>query len=203
MATGLAEDCTPFPATDAMTICKQGLPIVACHDGPHTTSFCAIVTAAGGYCVDSWNSAVTHTVVLCEPQLMAINKSVRFIMGIAAGTWVVSDAWKEACIAAKQIVPCEPFEVIALDGCGETFHYGPRRSREARERGEPRLFTGYKFFCALNKQDVLYTPALVLAAGGELLPSLSALVEAAHGVDPERTILLGEFRFCGCDLCSS
>jgi hypothetical protein len=53
--------------------------------------------------------------------LVAKARSMKYMMGVARGCWVVSYAWLDACLAAGSWVPEKNFEVKASAcSCGPT-----------------------------------------------------------------------------------
>lgn len=58
-------------------------------------------------------------------------RTLKYLLGVAQGCWVVTEDWLKECIRAKNRVSEKGFEV-AFDGIR---HNGPRTMRQARERG--------------------------------------------------------------------
>ncbi|NWX35301.1 BARD1 protein, partial [Notiomystis cincta] len=104
-----------------------------------------------------FNSRVTHLVIPDVP----IPSTVKCMMAVLAGCWVLKFEWVQACLRSSVREQEEKYEVQG----------GPRRGRLNREQLLPKLFDGcYFYFLGSFKQhqksDLL---ELVKAAGGQVL----------------------------------
>lgn len=55
--------------------------------------------------------ASVAVVAATGPRLWARRRTPKYLMGLAAGAWVVSEAWVHACVAAGRVVDETPFEL--------------------------------------------------------------------------------------------
>ncbi|XP_041988302.1 protein PFC0760c-like isoform X2 [Aricia agestis] len=115
---------------------------------------------------DKYTKDLTHLVVGVDEENKA-QRSVKFMLALSAGRWIVSYEWVAKCLQTQNVADEEEFE--ALDGTGAA---GPRRARLAARP----LFAGLAFithppFTVLT-EDTL--KEMVVSAGG-------TVVEAASG----------------------
>lgn len=87
---------------------------------------------------------ITHVVTAVDKGRVA-NRTMKLVCGVICGAWILGFDWVERCMAARQWVTEEPFEVIKdrtspESGCGV-----PRKARIARAEGQPPLFSGLNF----------------------------------------------------------
>jgi hypothetical protein len=97
---------------------------------------------------DKWRPGVTHVVVKTVPKSnllradlkplvrsdcarVAETRSLKFMLGLLAGSWVVSSGWADACFKAKAPVSAAPFEIVAVNKDKNQTIDAPRRAREA------------------------------------------------------------------------
>ncbi|KAJ6824154.1 BRCA1-associated RING domain protein 1-like isoform X2 [Iris pallida] len=114
-----------------------------------------------------WKPGVTHVIASTTPD-GACNRTLKFLMAILGGKWVVNMKWVEDCINHGHPLGEEPYE-ISHDI--HNFYDGPRKGRIRVMDKAPKLFVGLSFYfngyfrpsfkCQLEE--------LVLAAGGVLL----------------------------------
>ncbi|KAM3916923.1 BRCA1-associated RING domain protein 1 [Leptodactylus fuscus] len=105
----------------------------------------------------NFSSSVTHVIVEDEPTL----RTMKCMMGILSGAWILRSAWVKACLQTRRQ---EPEELYEVDG-------GPHRARLNREQLLPSLLDGCHFyffgcFKEHRKEDLV---ELVKAAGGQIL----------------------------------
>ncbi|XP_024019175.1 BRCA1-associated RING domain protein 1 [Morus notabilis] len=150
-----------------------------------------------------WNPNVTHVIAATDDK-DACTRTLKFLMAILNGRWIVKVDWLRACMEANCHVNEEPYEVC-LDnhGCCD----GPKNGRLRASDNAPKLFSGLNFylvgdFLPSYKEDL---QDLVTAAGGTVLRSREELVarsskEAAptpralvvYNIDPLEGCRLGE-----------
>jgi len=101
--------------------------------------------------------STTHVILETDDCLMANQRSRKYLGGCAAGCWLVSSAWIEACIAAGARVPEETYQVrgvhVSKPGLNilslDSKSIGaPERSRIQRLQGKRKIFAGIKFIVA-------------------------------------------------------
>ncbi|CAK9277059.1 unnamed protein product [Sphagnum jensenii] len=122
----------------------------------------------GASLVKVWSSNVTHVIAGTDEQ-GAARRTLKYLMAILEGKWIVQADWMLACIAAGHGIKEDVFEVKSdIHG---TIH-GPKRGRALAAAKAPKLFTGFNFyFCgdfvaSSYKADL---QALAILGGGMVL----------------------------------
>ncbi|XP_073502732.1 BRCA1-associated RING domain protein 1 isoform X2 [Phyllobates terribilis] len=105
----------------------------------------------------TFTSSVTHVIVGDEPVL----RTMKCMMGILSGCWILQCAWVKTCLKTRRREPEELHEVDC----------GPHKARLNREQLLPSLLDGCHFyflgcFKEHRKEDLI---ELVKAAGGQIL----------------------------------
>ncbi|XP_042491747.1 BRCA1-associated RING domain protein 1-like [Macadamia integrifolia] len=121
-----------------------------------------------------WKPNVTH-VIAATDEMGACSRTVKVLMAILHGRWVLKMDWIKACLEALQPLPEEPYEVESdIHGCCN----GPKKGRLRMMGKAPRLFTGLNFYFfgdfVPSYKECLED--LVLAAGGTLLKTKGMLL---------------------------
>ncbi|MCL7028903.1 hypothetical protein MKW94_019786 [Papaver nudicaule] len=115
----------------------------------------------------NWKPNVTH-VIASTDERGACSRTLKFLMAILDGKWVLKIDWIKACIQAMDLVNEEPYEVrLDIHGCLD----GPRNGRLRVSEGAAKLFSGLHFyfsgdFVPSYKESL---EELVLAAGAIVL----------------------------------
>ncbi|KAF0925258.1 hypothetical protein E2562_015971 [Oryza meyeriana var. granulata] len=115
----------------------------------------------------SWSPSVTH--VIASTDLSgACKRTLKFLMAILNGRWIVSIDWVKTCMERMEPIDEQKFEVIT-DVHGITD--GPRLGRCRVIDRQPKLFDGMKFYLHgdYTKSYRGYLQELVVAAGGTVL----------------------------------
>ncbi|KAJ8538456.1 hypothetical protein K7X08_027677 [Anisodus acutangulus] len=117
--------------------------------------------------VESWDLSVTH-VIASTNEKGACRRTLKYLMGVLAGKWILSIDWIIASLEATEFVDEQQYE-IKIDTHGIVD--GPKLGRLRVLNKQPKLFNGYKFFFM---GDFLpsyksYLHDLVIAAGGIVL----------------------------------
>ncbi|XP_072473603.1 BRCA1-associated RING domain protein 1 isoform X2 [Notamacropus eugenii] len=104
-----------------------------------------------------FNSTVTHIIVPGD----TVQRTMKCILGIISGCWILKFDWVKACLESRI---CEPEEKYEMPG-------GPQRSRLNREQLLPKLFDGCYFyfegtFKHHSKDELI---KLAKASGGQIL----------------------------------
>ncbi|XP_043852003.1 BRCA1-associated RING domain protein 1 [Dromiciops gliroides] len=104
-----------------------------------------------------FNSTVTHIIVPGD----TVQRTMKCILGIISGCWILKFDWVKACLENRM---CEPEEKYEMPG-------GPQRSRLNREQLLPKLFDGCYFyfegtFKHHSKDELI---KLARASGGHIL----------------------------------
>ncbi|XP_059626072.1 BRCA1-associated RING domain protein 1 [Cornus florida] len=125
-----------------------------------------------------WKPSVTHVIAATDAN-GACSRTLKVLMAILNGKWILTIDWIKACMEAKKQVEEEPYEV-SLDshGCCD----GPKNGRLRVSDNAPKLFNGLDFyfcgdFLAAYKEDLL---ALVKTAGGSIIESREKLVAQSN-----------------------
>ncbi|KAJ4956378.1 hypothetical protein NE237_013161 [Protea cynaroides] len=122
-----------------------------------------------------WEPNVSH-VIAATDEMGACSRTVKVLMAILHGRWVLKIDWIKACLEALQPLPEEPYEVQRdIHGCC----HGPKNGRLRIVGKAPRLFSGRNFYFFGD-----FVPSykeclgdLVLAAGGTLLKNKAMLFQ--------------------------
>ncbi|CAN6468907.1 unnamed protein product [Victoria cruziana] len=157
-----------------------------------TTSEKDIVTEfaslAGATFSKTWDSNVTHVIASVDEN-GCCRRTLKALMAILNGSWIVNINWIKACTEAMHPVSEEPYEVHHdIHGCSG----GPRKGRLRAAAKEPPLFTGLNFFF-IGQYDASYRrylQDLVLAAGGSVLRTLPVLDSESRPCRTSSTILV-------------
>uniref|UniRef100_A0ACD5T8Q5 Uncharacterized protein n=1 Tax=Avena sativa TaxID=4498 RepID=A0ACD5T8Q5_AVESA len=115
----------------------------------------------------SWSPSVTH--VIASTDLSgACKRTLKFLMAILNGKWIVSIDWVKACMDRMEPVDEQKFEV-ATDVHGVTG--GPRSGRQRVVNKQPKLLDGMRFYLHgdYTKSYRGFLQDLVVAAGGAVL----------------------------------
>ncbi|XP_050369496.1 protein BREAST CANCER SUSCEPTIBILITY 1 homolog [Argentina anserina] len=114
-----------------------------------------------------WDFSITHVVVPTDEN-GACRRTLKVLMGILEGKWILSMGWIKACLEAKKLVNEEPYE-ISIDIYG--IRDGPRLGRLRQQKKQPKLFDGLKFYFMGDYVPSYkgYLQDLVVAAGGTVL----------------------------------
>ncbi|XP_078427819.1 breast cancer associated RING 1 isoform X2 [Wolffia australiana] len=121
----------------------------------------------GATLTKDWRSSVTH-VIASTDQSGACSRTLKFLMAILSGKWVVSVDWIKACLDARHPVAEDRFEISHdIHGCFD----GPKNGRTRVLEQAPKLFSGLSFFLTGDFMPTYkgYLKDLIFAAGGELL----------------------------------
>ncbi|CAK7349320.1 unnamed protein product [Dovyalis caffra] len=136
-----------------------------------------------------WRSNVTHVIAATDPD-GACTRTLKVLMAILNGKWVLTIDWIKACMESMHPVDEEPYE-ISLDSHGS--RDGPKTGRLNSINNAPKLFNGLSFyfvgdFVAGYKEGL---QSLVIAGGGTILKSAEELVEQRHDlVSPSTTLIV-------------
>ncbi|KAI9181257.1 hypothetical protein LWI28_013011 [Acer negundo] len=121
-----------------------------------------------------WRPDVTHVIAATDAK-GACTRTLKVLMAIVNGSWVLKIDWIKACMEAKCPVDEEPYEV-SLDnhGCQD----GPKTGRLVALNKAPKLFGGLYIyfngdFMTGYKEDL---QSLVIAAGGTVWKSEEELM---------------------------
>ncbi|KAG2249104.1 hypothetical protein Bca52824_088732 [Brassica carinata] len=114
-----------------------------------------------------WEPRVTHIIASINDN-GACKRTLKFMMGVLEGKWILSIDWIKACMNNREYVTEEPYE-ISTDVHGT--RQGPYIGRQRALKKEPKLFNGLKFYI-MGDFEVAYKGYLqdmIVAAGGTIL----------------------------------
>ncbi|KAG7989683.1 hypothetical protein I3843_03G251200 [Carya illinoinensis] len=121
-----------------------------------------------------WKPNVTHVIAATDAQ-GACTRTLKVLMAILNGRWILKIGWVKACMEAMHPVDEEPYEVD-LDNHGSC--NGPKTGRLMGLDNAPKLFNGLKFYFVGD-----FVPGymedlqnLVTTAGGTVLKSKEEVV---------------------------
>ncbi|GAU35897.1 hypothetical protein TSUD_383890 [Trifolium subterraneum] len=115
----------------------------------------------------TWDSSVTH-VIASTDENGACRRTLKVLLGILEGKWILSIEWIKACMKETGSVDEERYEVnVDIHGIKD----GPRLGRQRALNKQPKLFDGYKFYFMGDFIPSYkgYLQDLVIAAGGTVL----------------------------------
>ncbi|XP_062094809.1 protein BREAST CANCER SUSCEPTIBILITY 1 homolog isoform X2 [Humulus lupulus] len=114
-----------------------------------------------------WESNVTHVIASAD-ESGACRRTLKVLMGILDGKWILSMKWIKACMEAMKLVDEECFE-INVDSHG--IQDGPRLGRIRVQKKQPKLFDGFQFYFMGEFESSYkgYLQDLITAAGGTIL----------------------------------
>ncbi|XP_020575117.1 protein BREAST CANCER SUSCEPTIBILITY 1 homolog isoform X2 [Phalaenopsis equestris] len=115
----------------------------------------------------AWSSAVTHVIASTDDN-GSCKRTLKFLMGILCGKWILSIKWIKACMKFMKPVDEEKYE-ITVDVHG--IHNGPRNGRMRIINKEPKLFSGFCFYFSGDFVASFkgYLQDLITEAGGKVL----------------------------------
>ncbi|CAN6240120.1 unnamed protein product [Urochloa humidicola] len=133
---------------------------------------------------NNWSSSVTHVIANTDER-GACARTLKVLMAILSGKWVLNVNWLKTCIEAREPIPEEPYEVRCdVHGSFD----GPRTGRLRAMQQAPSLFAGLTFYFSghfmpaykVNLED------LIAAAGGLILEKteLSSSSLILYSVEP-------------------
>ncbi|XP_027158401.1 protein BREAST CANCER SUSCEPTIBILITY 1 homolog [Coffea eugenioides] len=122
---------------------------------------------SGVIALKNWDLSVTHIVASTDENGVC-KRTLKFMMGVLEGKWIVNIEWVKACIKLMELVDEELYE-IKVDSHG--IRDGPSRGRSRLLDKKPKLFSGYKFYFLGEFVPSYkgYLHDLVIAAGGTVL----------------------------------
>ncbi|PSS17741.1 Protein BREAST CANCER SUSCEPTIBILITY like [Actinidia chinensis var. chinensis] len=122
---------------------------------------------SGAKVLKNWDSSVTH-VIASTDENGACRRTLKILMGILEGKWILSIEWIKACMMAMKPVDEQLYE-IGLDVHG--IRDGPRIGRLRVLNKQQKLFDGCKFYFTgeFVPSYKRYLHDLIIVAGGTVL----------------------------------
>lgn len=148
----------------------------------------SLIEGAGGKVVDSWPSpgepAVTHVVCAMDAKRRAVQRSLKFCLGVAHGVWTVGPDWVRS--SAKAGARANEAEFECRGDVDSKAMGGPERGRTAETGASQALAAGLSFHLggpwkAAFKEGVT---SLIKVLGGTILkrPPLSTNIAGGRSV---------------------
>ncbi|OVA11844.1 BRCT domain [Macleaya cordata] len=137
----------------------------------------------------NWKPNVTH-VIASTDEMGACSRTLKFLMAILNGTWVLKIDWIKACMDAMALVSEEPYELSTdIHGCQD----GPKNGRLKVMEKTPKLFSDLNFYFSGD-----FVPSykgsleeLVLAAGGTVLTNSTLVSQGCNeGIFSSTTLVV-------------
>ncbi|KAK2980540.1 hypothetical protein RJ640_015925 [Escallonia rubra] len=122
---------------------------------------------SGTTVLKNWDSAVTHVIAAVDEN-GACRRTLKVLMGILEGKWILNIEWVKGCLKAMEIVDEKDYEIdVDIHGIRD----GPWRGRSRLLKKQPKLFNGYQFYLTGDYAPSYkgYLQDLIVAAGGTLL----------------------------------
>ncbi|KAI5447564.1 protein BREAST CANCER SUSCEPTIBILITY 1 homolog [Lathyrus oleraceus] len=139
----------------------------------------------------TWDSNVTH-VIASTDENGACRRTLKVLLGILEGKWILSIEWIKSCIKEAGPVDEDPYEVkVDIHGIKD----GPCLGRLRVLNKQPKLFDGYKFYFIGDFIPSYkgYLQDLVIAAGGINLhrkPVSGDQNAMPHHMRPHQTLII-------------
>ncbi|KAK2996344.1 hypothetical protein RJ639_026587 [Escallonia herrerae] len=122
---------------------------------------------SGATVLKNWDSTVTHVIASVDEN-GACRRTLKVLMGILEGKWILNIEWVKDCLKAMETVDEKDYEIdVDIHGIRD----GPRRGRSRLLNKQPKLFNGYQFYLTGDYAPSYkgYLQDLIVAAGGTLL----------------------------------
>jgi len=135
-----------------------------------------------------WTSNVTHVIAATDAH-GACSRTLKVLMAILNGRWVLKMDWIKACMQEINPVEEEPYEInLDNQGC----QGGPKAGRLRALANEPKLFSGLKFYfsgdyVSTYKEDL---EELIEVGGGTVLRIKEELEAHRHECKGDSSKLL-------------
>ncbi|KAH7691053.1 BRCA1-associated RING domain protein 1 [Dioscorea alata] len=126
----------------------------------------------GATIAKAWKPKITH-VIASTNEHGACSRTLKVLMAILEGKWVLRTDWIKACLEAGSPVEEEPYEITHdVNGSFD----GPRIGRTRAMTKAPKLFFGLSFYLTGYYMPYYkgYLEDLILAAGGVILQKIDA-----------------------------
>ncbi|XP_063939260.1 protein BREAST CANCER SUSCEPTIBILITY 1 homolog [Daucus carota subsp. sativus] len=117
--------------------------------------------------IKNWDSSVTH-IIASTDENGACRRTLKFLMGILEGKWILNIEWVKACLKANENVDEQQYEIdVDIHG----IRGGPRQGRLRHLNKQAKIFDGYKFYFIGDFQPSYrgFLHDLLIAAGGRIL----------------------------------
>ncbi|XP_073038112.1 protein BREAST CANCER SUSCEPTIBILITY 1 homolog isoform X1 [Primulina eburnea] len=115
----------------------------------------------------NWDLSVTHVIASTDENGVC-RRTLKFLMSVLEGKWILSIEWIKACLNAKEFVHEQQYEITCdIHGIRD----GPRLGRFRLLNKQPKLFNGCQFYFMGDFAPSYkgYLHDLVISAGGKVL----------------------------------
>lgn len=169
--------------------CKSlngGKNLVLCGSALSSEEKCSLIEFArnsGTIVSKYWRPNVTHVIAAVDSN-GACTRTLKVLMAILNGKWIVTVEWVKACVKAGCLVDEEPYEVhLDTHGCSG----GPKAGRLRILNNGPKLFNNFYFyfigdFVQAFKTDLLN---LITTAGGTVIETKDQLLSSSNDADAD------------------
>ncbi|CAL0334681.1 unnamed protein product [Lupinus luteus] len=143
-----------------------------------------------------WDSSVTHVIASADEN-GACKRTLKVLLGILEGKWVVNIEWIKACLKEMGHVDEERYEInVDIHG----IRGGPRLGRLRVLNKQPKLFYGYNFYFMGDFEQSYkgYLQDLVIAAEGTILhrkPVSVTQKAISPDMHPNQTLIIYSLEF--------
>ncbi|GMH01450.1 hypothetical protein Nepgr_003289 [Nepenthes gracilis] len=145
---------------------------------------------SGAIMSKDWTPSVTH-VITSTDENKACRRTLKVLMGILEGKWILSTQWVKACMKAEGLVKEAPYEIsIDIHGIKD----GPRLGRQRLLNKQPKLFAGLQFYFT---EDFVpsykgYLQGLIISAGGTIMrrKPIAQVQDVPSGLSVPPTIII-------------
>ncbi|KAK4281323.1 hypothetical protein QN277_012834 [Acacia crassicarpa] len=171
----------PKPSNPLIVLSDDSKHLVFCGSALSTDEKIHLINFAsriGATVTKFWTPDVTHVVAATDSN-GACARTLKVLMGILNGQWVLKMDWVTASMEVMRPVEEEPFE-ISLDNYG--CQGGPKAGRLRALANAPKLFSGFSMYFSGDytsdyQEDLV---DLVVAGGGTVLESKEELQIKGH-----------------------
>ncbi|XP_057798173.1 BRCA1-associated RING domain protein 1 [Salvia miltiorrhiza] len=187
----LPSEITPEQLNICSTSLSMPQQLVLCGSALSSEEKCLVARLAktsGATVYKFWNPNVTHVIAATDSN-GACSRTLKVLMAILNGKWVLSMDWVKACMEANHRVDEEPFEVnLDNHGCCD----GPRTGRLRASKNAPKLLHGLNFyfngdFVPAYKSDLV---ELVRVGGASIIESMEDAVAGRQNLEDISTTLV-------------
>ncbi|MQL71686.1 hypothetical protein Taro_003984 [Colocasia esculenta] len=171
----------PPDATKGWVLCGSALSLA------EKDMVAKLARLTGAVVTKDWRPDVTHVIASTDPY-GACSRTLKFLMAILSGKWILKIDWIRACLEAKHPVSEDNYEISHdIHGCFD----GPMNGRIRLMEQAPKLFSGLSFYFSGDFVPTYkgYLEDLISAAGGNILqentdgsPSTTGLI--VYNLDP-------------------
>ncbi|KAI3799174.1 hypothetical protein L1987_34464 [Smallanthus sonchifolius] len=161
------------PSTTLMNVGKNLVFCGSALSSDEKFALADFASSSGAVVSKFWRNDVTHVIAATDSN-GACTRTLKVLMAILNGKWVLAMEWVKACMEAGHLVKEELYEVV-LDNHGSSG--GPKAGRLRIQNNAPKLFSNLRFyfigdFVQAFKADLLN---LVTTAGGTIIETKDQL----------------------------